>query len=96
MAKDERTQLLKKFVIPEGLTAPVLNEQIQAKLGEESIKRDEYRYEVPKSASVTLTVSNAAITMVNEADENGLDPQRIYGQVGGCGQTNGRYTISAD
>ena len=75
--KEERNQLINQFVIPEGLAAPKLNQQIHAQLSEKSQKKDGYRYEVQRSASAAVTALSAAITMINDADENGLDPDEF-------------------
>ena len=77
MKKDEIENILKKYEVPETFAAPILNEQIQAKLNEKAIKRDGYRMDSQKLASTALTTLAAAITMLNLADENGIDQENF-------------------
>lgn len=65
----ETDELLSKYAVTEGLEAPILNEPIAAKLNEKSMKKDAYRLEAQKSASIALSVISSIITMVNYADE---------------------------
>ena len=75
MKKEDIEVILKKYEIPEAFATPVLNEQIQAKLNEKAIKRDGYRMDTQKLASLILTALGAAVTMLNLADENGIDQE---------------------
>ena len=53
--KEEKETLLKKYEIPESLAAPILNEQIQAKLSEKAGRRDGFRLDTQKLESTALT-----------------------------------------
>ena len=75
MPKEDRENLLKKYLIPEGLKAPTLNDEIKSVLKEKAVKRDGYRFEAQKPASVALTALGSAVTMINTADQDGLDQE---------------------
>ena len=55
MKKENRQKLINKYEIPSGLTAPGLNDQLQANLSDKAIRRDGYRYDTQKSVSAALT-----------------------------------------
>ncbi|XP_058789582.1 uncharacterized protein LOC131663277 [Phymastichus coffea] len=75
LPQDEKEKLLSKYASPEALQAPKLNEQIIAKISEKSVKKDTYRIESQKVISLALTAISAAISMVNDANEDeGVDP----------------------
>ena len=73
--KEDRENLLMKYEIPKSFAAPLLNEQLQTKLGEKALRRDSYRVDSQKLVSVALIALGAAITQANAAEDEGMDEE---------------------
>ena len=72
LPEKDREDLLSKYEVADGLQAPILNDAIQGKLVEKyekTLKKDNYRFEAQKVSAIALTTLSAAITMVNEAEQ---------------------------
>ncbi|XP_014233125.1 uncharacterized protein LOC106656583 [Trichogramma pretiosum] len=73
LPETECSELTYKYEIPDAFKTPKLNPQIKARMNEKVIKKDTYRADAQDLTAEALTALSAAITMVNDADEDGLD-----------------------
>lgn len=75
--KEDRDKLLTKFNVPEELLAegirPELNPEVKASLSDAAKKRDDYAFEVQKSAGASLAAMGSVLSMIMNEQEEEVD-----------------------
>ena len=84
--KEEMEKLREKYQSPEELSAPMLNEEVQAKLSERVLRKDKYKFETSQLASGVVSIAGGLLTNIDEIGENGLNQDEFIEKITDIGR----------